>query len=266
VTIGSVTAGLRSPSATYGCYPMGSFTSQCFQWTHRHRPSSWSRAGAEANQHQQPGSCGDGRRIQRTNTKQLILNQAPKSPRRGKSDRQPCHRKDRRFSDDQPSRRPPRRSETDGAYCASFATNQRRALSGSRDGTVRVWDLKTGHCLRVIEAHTYHIQCLVWSADQTRALSCSRDIRLWDIDAGCCLNVFGGEADTLFRSVEWSADQRRVLSASHDRTVRLWDVETGRCLRALEGHEAAVINAVWCLDQRRVISCDERGSIRVRDP
>ena len=43
---------------------------------------------------------------------------------------------------------------------------------------------------------------------------------------GRCLRVFEGHTQ-LVRAVAWSADQRRVLSGSDDKTVRLWDVETG---------------------------------------
>jgi len=36
-------------------------------------------------------------------------------------------------------------------------------------------------------------------------------------------------------NVKWSADGRRALSGSHDKSVRLWDVEDGRCLQVFEG-------------------------------
>ena len=55
-------------------------------------------------------------------------------------------------------------------------------------------------------------------------------------------------------SVAWSADQRRALSGSADKTVRLWDVETGRCLRVLEGHTDGVLSVAWSADQRRALS------------
>ena len=35
-------------------------------------------------------------------------------------------------------------------------------LSAADDGTVRVWDLKTGRCTRKIEAHVPFVECLAW--------------------------------------------------------------------------------------------------------
>ena len=105
----------------------------------------------------------------------------------------------------------------------TWDTDQRRVLSGSRDGTVRVWDVETGRCLRVIEGHTYHVQCVAWGADQRRALSCSRDIRLWDVETGRCLRVFEGHTETI-RSVDWSLDQRRAFSCDWIGGIRVWSL------------------------------------------
>jgi platelet-activating factor acetylhydrolase IB subunit alpha len=35
-------------------------------------------------------------------------------------------------------------------------------LSAADDGTIRVWDLKTGRCTRKIDAHGPFVQCLAW--------------------------------------------------------------------------------------------------------
>src|SRR5262245_36098147 len=106
--------------------------------------------------------------------------------------------------------------KTKEVYACVFAADGARALTGAHGNPVGLWNLTDGRLLR-------------------HAISCSRDIRLWDTQTGDCLRVFTGHEDTI-RTVRWSQDQRRVLSAAHDRTVRLWDAETGRCLRVFEGH------------------------------
>ena len=84
------------------------------------------------------------------------------------------------------------------------------------------------------------------------------------METGDCLRVFEYHTNTI-RTVQWSADQRRALSASHDCTVRLWDVDTGRCLQVLDGHAGGVVSAAFSADHRRAFSCDWRGGIRVWD-
>jgi WD40 repeat protein len=148
----------------------------------------------------------------------------------------------------------------DGIYSVALDATRTRALSGSRDTTVRLWDLERGRCIGVLQGHTYHVHGVAWSADGTRALSCSQDVRLWDIATGRCLRVFEGHTETI-RSVAWSPDQRLALSAAHDRTVRVWEIATGKCLHVFSGHSEGAINAVWRSD-RRIGSCDWAGEIR----
>ena len=65
----------------------------------------------------------------------------------------------------------------------AWSADQRHALSGSDDKTVRLWDVETGRCLRVLEGHTDEVRSVAWSADQRRAFSGDTNggIRVWDL-------------------------------------------------------------------------------------
>jgi len=65
--------------------------------------------------------------------------------------------------------------------------------------------------------------------------------------------------------VSVSADGKRLLTSSSDRTLRLWDADTGKCLRVFEGHTAKVIAAVLSADGRRVLSGGEDRTVRLWD-
>ena len=101
--------------------------------------------------------------------------------------------------------------------------------------------------------------------ETSAASSRARAARIWDVETGACLQEFEGHTETV-RSVEWSADEKRVVSAAHDRTVRIWDVESGRCEQVLTGHPTLVVNAAWRPDQRSIVSCDEGAEIRIWCP
>jgi WD40 repeat protein len=61
----------------------------------------------------------------------------------------------------------------------------KRALSGAEDHTVRLWEVETGRCLRVLEGHTASVRSLAWSPDGQRALFAALNgvVRLWNSSA-----------------------------------------------------------------------------------
>ena len=142
----------------------------------------------------------------------------------------------------------------------------RRALSGSWDGTLRLWDLETGAELRRFEGRDDLVSNVTVLADGRHALSGSwdRTLRLWDLETGAELRRFQGHGD-LVTSVTALADGRRALSGSDDRTLRLWDLETGAELRRFEGHDDWVTSLAVLADGRRALSGSKDRTLRLWD-
>ena len=147
-----------------------------------------------------------------------------------------------------------------------WSANGRRALSGSDDNIVRLWEVESGQCLRVLEGHSKSVNSVAWRADSRLLLSGSVDetIRLWDVESGKCLRVLEGHTDSVW-SVSWCADGRHALSGSADNTLRLWEVESGNCLRVLEGHTKSVYSLGWSVDDRSVLSGSADNTVRLWD-
>ena len=147
-----------------------------------------------------------------------------------------------------------------------FSPDGQRALTGSDDKTVRLWNVESGSCLGVLEGHTNSVQSVAWSPDGEHALSGSDDntVRLWDVQSGRCLRVLDGHTDCV-RSVAWSPDGARALSGSEDTTILMWDVQNGGCLRVLQGHKSKVFSVAWSPDGLRALSGTSDSIIRVWD-
>ena len=135
---------------------------------------------------------------------------------------------------------------TDGVRSVAWSPDGRFALTGSDDYTVRLWEVETGHCLRVLEGHLDGVNSVAWSPDGRRALSGSDDntVRVWEVESGRTLGVLKGHTNSLW-SVTWSPDGRRALSGSDDNTVRVWEAESGRMMGVLEGHTDYVRSVAW---------------------
>ncbi|HMX30226.1 MAG TPA: DUF4365 domain-containing protein, partial [Blastocatellia bacterium] len=65
----------------------------------------------------------------------------------------------------------------------AWSGDGRHALSGSSDQTVRLWEVESGRCLRVLEGHTASVLSVAWSGDGRHALSGAENgvWREWDL-------------------------------------------------------------------------------------
>ncbi|MFN0126981.1 MAG: hypothetical protein ACKV19_09900 [Verrucomicrobiales bacterium] len=94
----------------------------------------------------------------------------------------------------------------------SWNSDGRRVLSCSTDKAVRIWDIKTVLCERVLEGHTGSVRCVSFNPDGNLGLSGGDDatIRLWDLHARSCIQNL--QCSMAVTGVAWSADQHRAFS------------------------------------------------------
>jgi WD40 repeat protein len=107
-----------------------------------------------------------------------------------------------------------------------LSADNRFALSGSDDCTLKLWEVATGKCLRTFTGHNKMVYAVCLSDDSRFALSGSEDctLKLWEVATGKCLRTFTGH-NSCINSVCLSVDNRFALSGSHDGTLKLWQTE-----------------------------------------
>ncbi|HMF18018.1 MAG TPA: hypothetical protein VKE98_12470, partial [Gemmataceae bacterium] len=103
-------------------------------------------------------------------------------------------------------------------------------LSGSRDGTVRFWNVAQKKQVARLEGHAGAVDSVVLSPDGATAVSGGEDktVRLWSVAAGKELHCFKGHENAVIH-VQFAADGRFVNSSSGqhlntERTWRRWDL------------------------------------------
>ncbi len=155
---------------------------------------------------------------------------------------------------------------TDEVRAVAVTPDGHRALSGSGDRTLRLWDLEGGQSLRTLEGHSNAVVGVAITPDGRRAVSASYDgtLRVWNLESGQSLRTLEGHTNTV-RAVAVTPDGRRGVSASHDRTLRLWDLENGQTLRTLKGHMGWVRAVAVTPDGRRVVSGSSDRTLRLWD-
>lgn len=122
------------------------------------------------------------------------------------------------------------------------------ALSGSWDGTLRLWDLNTGNTTRRFVGHGKDVLSVAFSVDNRQIVSGSRDrsIKLWNTLGECKYTIKEQEAHTGWVScVRFSPvnTQPIIVSGGWDKLVKVWNLTNCKLRTNLAGH-TGYINSV----------------------
>lgn len=73
-----------------------------------------------------------------------------------------------------------------------------RVVSGSRDATLRVWDIDSGQCLHVLMGHVAAVRCVQY--DGRRVVSGAYDfmVKVWDPEMETCLHTLQGHTNRVY--------------------------------------------------------------------
>ncbi len=96
-------------------------------------------------------------------------------------------------------------------------------VSGSRDKTIKIWDLDTGELLRTLKGHEDGVDAIALSPDGEIIASGSSDktIKLWHLHTGELLSTFKGHANTV-TALAFTASGEMLVSGSLDKTIKIW--------------------------------------------
>ncbi|MEE6467788.1 hypothetical protein FKM82_008071, partial [Ascaphus truei] len=176
---------------------------------------------------------------------------------------------------------------TDKVDSIQFSNNGERFISGSRDGTARIWQFKQQEWKSILldmaakldksspssEEERFmkpKVTMIAWDHLDTVVVTAVTDhlLKVWDSQTGELLRNLKGHQDEIFVLEHHPFDSRIMLSAGHDGNIFIWDVtkgtKTNHYFNMIEGQgHGAVFDCKFSVDGQHLACTDSHGHLLI---
>ncbi|OCF56819.1 hypothetical protein L486_05674 [Kwoniella mangroviensis CBS 10435] len=121
----------------------------------------------------------------------------------------------------------------------SLSPRKDKLVSGSGDGSWKIWDIASG----LIEREGgggRGVACVEWNHDHIVTGDGDNLVKLYSSSNGQLISTFQGHTD-LVRSVTISKSAGVVVSASYDKSIRIWDIKTGKLIKIINEDRSSLV-------------------------
>uniref|UniRef100_A0A8C4IEF3 Bromodomain and WD repeat domain containing 3 n=1 Tax=Dicentrarchus labrax TaxID=13489 RepID=A0A8C4IEF3_DICLA len=169
-------------------------------------------------------------------------------------------------------------AHTDKVVVVQFSNNIDRFVSGSRDGTARIWHYQQQEWKSVTldmaasgdDKTKLVVTMVAWDrADSTVITAVSNYLlKVWSTTTGQLLHVLSGHDDEVFVMEAHPFDSRIILSAGHDGNIYMWDLTKGAKIRNFfnmiegQGH-GAIFDCKFSTDGQHFACTDSHGHLLI---
>jgi WD40 repeat protein len=158
-----------------------------------------------------------------------------------------------------------------------------RAVSGSDDNSIKVWDLRRGALERTLTGHSDWVRAVSVLKRGDKIVSASDDhtLKVWNLTTGREERSIQTYLDWI-RALICLPDGVRVATVSDDRAIKIWNLESAALEQVLRGHSAEInciavtpdgcslvsggddrTLRIWCSDQRASVQVLKGHQARV---
>jgi WD40 repeat protein len=155
------------------------------------------------------------------------------------------------------------KGHTDNVYALAFSPDGTLLVSGGRDHSVRLWDVKTGLELAQL-GNADNSWRAVFSPDGKHLATASLNggVKVWDVAERKVLHTLKGHEQTV-QAIAFSSDGKRLATGGDDNTVILWEISTGS--RKKLGLADHVERIAFSPDGKRLITGGTDGTVKMWD-
>ncbi len=154
----------------------------------------------------------------------------------------------------------------DSVTAVAITPNGKQLISGSKDNTIRIWDIETGENTNTLKGHEGWIQAVTVTPNGDQVISGSTDgtVCIWDIKTGGKLKTLKGHKTAVY-ALDVSLNGKQIVSGSDDGIIRIWDIDNSDNNKILNGHWGSVRAITIIPNKKQVVSGSADGTIRIWD-
>jgi WD40 repeat protein/serine/threonine protein kinase len=154
---------------------------------------------------------------------------------------------------------------SDAVGALAFSPDGLILASGSKDKTIKIWNLATGNLIRSFDGDSSAIWSVAFSSDSQQLVTGSSywRIMLWNWKIGELIRTV--EHNSTVWSVAISANGKMLVSGSGDKTSKIWNAENGDLVYNLPDHSDYVYSVAISPDGKTVVSASRDKTITIVD-
>lgn len=129
-------------------------------------------------------------------------------------------------------------------------------VSGSDDGSYKIWDINTGNLIKTTRASQGNIMSIRVFGKGQRILTGDSvgDLKIWDTEHGTLVTKISAHKKGVLTTAV-SQDGELLASGGGDKAFKIWDIGTVCLLKQVEENDSS-IHCLEFLDQSSVLYCD----------
>lgn len=119
-------------------------------------------------------------------------------------------------------------------------------VSGSHDWTLRIWNIKTGNCEKILVGHTDIITSCAILSIPSKIVSGSYDrtLKIWDTITGKCEITLTQEQENSEIIGITILSDGRIACFLKNTNINIWNAQTGQCENILKDYYDTYANAI----------------------